>query len=196
MKKENKIFEIKRDNYIKDKNSNINSLTKQNISAVKKNLKLNEIIPQLQNIKFRFSKRENVDKKIIKLFKNFIKNKIKQDKMKSEEMKNLSFWNRYVQGMYTPPFYYVDECTNKTIEFKSSNSIYILWIFQNELSNELYTLFLQEKGNNLIDSFVDFFDITESEDIKMIKYYIFNFNKIFSLAKGKIIFLKNNFLLS
>lgn len=162
---------------------------------MKKNLKLNDIIPHLQNIKFKFSKRENIDKKIIKLFKNFIKDKIKQDKKKSEEMKNLSFWNRYVQGMYTPPFYYVDECTNETIEFKSTNSIYILWIFQNELANELYTLFLQEKGNNLIDSFVEFFDITESEDIKMIKYYILNFNKIFSLAKGKIIFLKNNFLL-
>lgn len=181
---ENKIFEIKRKNYANDKCSNINSLTKQSIPASKKNLKLNDILPCLNNIKIKFTKRENVDKKIIKLFKNFIKEKIKQDKKKLEEFKNLSFWNRFVQGMYSPPFNYVDECTNETIEFKSTNSLYILWIFQNELSNELYSQFLQEKGSDLIYTFINFFDITESDDIKMIKYYIFNFNKIFSLAKG------------
>jgi len=141
-------------------------------------------LPNLNSIKIKFTKRENVDKKIVKLYKNFIKEKIKQDKKKAEELKNLSFWNRFVQGMYTPPFNFVDECTNENIEFKSTNSIYVLWIFQNEFANELYMQFLQEKGNKLIDSFVDFFDITENDDIKMIKYYIFNFNKIFSLTKG------------
>ncbi len=190
-KKMQKVFDIQRISYFKDKGSNIHCLSKTNIPKNKKNLKLNDLIPNLNNIKIKFTKRENVDKKIIKLFKNFIKDKIrKKDKKLTEEFlfKNLSFWNRFIQGMFTPPFYYMDESRNESIEFKSMNSLYIIWIFQNEFANELYFQFLKEKGNILVDSFIDFFDIKEEENIKTIKYYIRNFNKIFSLVLGKIHF--------
>lgn len=189
-KKKEKVFNIERNSYIKDKSSNFNSLTKQSITMPKKNIKLLDILPNLNQIKLKFTKRENIDKKIIKFFKNFVKGKIKNEKKKTEEIRNISFWKRFIQGMYTPPFYYVDESTNETIEFKSTNSLYIIWIFQNEFANELYSQFLQENGNDLFNKFLEFFEVNEKEDKKVLKYYMFNFNKIFSLEQSKNIYFK------
>jgi len=178
------IFSIKKNEIKKDKSSNLNSLTKNNYNINNNNtntnkIKLKEIIPKLNKIKIKFTKRENLDKKIVKLFKNFIKEKIKR-KNENENIKNLGFWNRFTQGMCNPPFNFYDEITNEFIEFKSVNSLYIIWIFQNEFSTELYKEFIKNKGESVYESIADFFKIKENEDLKIARYYIFNFYSIFS----------------
>ena len=159
-------------------------------SSTNNKIKLTDIIPKLSQIKIKFTKRENLDKKIIKLFKAFIKEKIKRKS--NEEIKNLGFWNRFTQGMCNPPFKFYDEITNEMIEFKSTNSLYIIWIFQNEFSTELYKQFLKAKGNSLYETIIEFFELKEVEDKKMAKYYIFNFYSIFSFdnyQQGNKLFL-------
>lgn len=176
-----KIFSIKKNEIKVDKSSNLNCLQKinHNISNPKSpKVKLNQIIPKLKQIKVKFTKRENLDKKIIKFFKAFIKEKIKRHDTKS--IKNLGFWNRFAQGMCSPPFNFYDEITNEYIEFKSVNSLYIIWVFQNEFSTELYNEFIQVKGENVFENIKNFFMIKENDDLKLARYYIFNFYSIFS----------------
>lgn len=186
---EKKILLINNNECIKDKSSNLNSLTKEYFpkKEIKNNpYKIKQLLPSLNQIKIKFTKRENIDKKIMKLLKNFIKVNIKKKNQNFlNEIKNVGFWNRFIQGMYTPPFKIVDDSTNENLEFKSMNSFYLVWIFQNDFATEIYKLFLKEKSNVLLDSFIEYFNLKESDDIKTLKYYIYNFHKIFSLDNSK-----------
>ena len=122
----------------------------------------------------------------MKLFKFFIKERIKN---KAENIKNLGFWNRFSQGYFNPPFNFFDDIANESIEFRSVNSLYIIWIFQNEFSTELYKEFIKSEGESLFQRILDSFGIIENEDLKIAKYYIINFFSIFSFEnnyqKGK-----------
>ncbi len=99
-------------------------------------------------------------------------------------MKNLGFWNRFSQGYYNPPFNFLDEFTNELIEFKSFNSLYIIWIFQNEFSTELYKEFIKINGEYVFQDILDSYGVIEKEDIKITKYYLYNFYSIFSFENN------------
>lgn len=158
----------------------MNALTKEKILQKSCNKKIKEILPYLSQIKFKFTKRECVDRKILKLFKKFIKEKLKHFKTTKCTLNNSDFWEKFLSGAYTPPFKIYDESTLETIEFKTMNTLYIAWIFQNDSARYLYTNFIEEKSSSVFYSLKEFFEIKEEPDSRILKYYILNFHNIFS----------------
>ena len=196
---ENKKFFINNKSYNKEKNNNLKVYNKKNNNKNNKNNELTSISSnntkkistkqivinfpkyksyktdhrkkKIKEYKFKKIKRENVDKKILRKFKKFLKNRLKE---KSEnEVKNYinnnGFWPDYISMNLMPPFSYEKE----NISFKSFNTDYLCWFFEHKFSLELFNIFIKIKYNDLLDKIKDDCKLKEnSDDYNLLKVYI------------------------
>ena len=198
---ENKKFFINNNFYNKEKNNNFiinNKKTNKNNETIsitsnnsnnestKKNMKQQIIIKnypkyksykndyrkkKIKEYKFRKLKRENVDKKILRKFKKFLKKCLKE---KSEnEVKNYinnnGFWPDYISMNLMPPFAYEKE----NISFKSFNTQYLCWFFDHKFSLELFNIFINIKYDDLLNTIKDDYKLKEnSDDYNLLKVYM------------------------
>ena len=123
-------------------------------------------------------KRENVDKKILRKFKKFMKNKLREKT--PNEVKNYinndGFWPDYISMNLMPPFSYEKE----NVSFKSFNTEYICWVFEHKYSLELYNIFINLKYNDLLEEITTDRKLKEnSKQYNLIKIYLSNMPMIY-----------------
>ncbi len=154
-------------------------------SATQFNFKEKVKIPYLKKFNPRSIKREEIDKKVIRKFKKFLKEKIKCKKF-NEFHFNLNFWRDFTTKNLLPPmFYTIDDVQ---YEFKSFNSNYIVWLFSQSEARVLYLKFLEEKKDEMYDSLKEMIKLSITDDIVIeltnIFEYIQCFGEIYSIHKG------------
>lgn len=153
-------------------------------------------IPYLKKFNPKSIKREEINKKVIRKFKKFIKDKIKKNLYK-ETSANYFFWKDFSTKTLLPPMFYSQN--NCTYEFKSFNSNYIVWLFSQNESKDLYKAFLEENKEDLYEYIKQMIKVSITEDIVIeltnIFDYIQNFSSIYGINNYNInttMSVKNN----
>lgn len=113
------------------------------------------------DIKFKKMKRENVDKKVIRTFRRFLKYEYRsQNPFITNIVNNNSFWKDFIMDNLVPPFFYQVE--NK--KFKSFNTKYKIWLFEHKFSQNLYEIFIEKNYNFLLSSFIKKYKIENNDE--------------------------------
>jgi hypothetical protein len=168
--------------YIHDTNCNYNMYQKPYIPKLPNTEEsLHKKLPLLKNFKPKYTKRENIDKKILRRFKGFLKDKYKSKQIKLDNNNNLDkhFWLMFINGNLLPPMKYIDQNTHENVEFKSFNSKFLLWLFTKKGSREFYDMFILEQGKSVLSSLVADYNVTDSSDMNQLEYYMNNLAFIF-----------------
>ena len=167
----NNINDIKINNCISNRTSKINQ--KSNNSLRKQKLK---------EFQFKFTKRENVDKKILRKFRKFLKDKSKKNVYEvTNILLNSKFWYDFITQNLMPPFIYLTEKK----EFKSFNTTYMSWVFEHKFSLELYNIFIRHSFNNLCEHFQYIYHLNDdNEEFNQLKTYLNTLPLIFSMGKS------------
>ena len=182
-------------NFNNDNNREISTQTKSSKSKINKKSqkgsnkkaknKNEEIIfnqlPFLNSFKPKYIKRETIDKKIIRTFKNYVVKEYKEHRL---ELNNVTmdqdFFINLVNGNLLPPIDFYDATTGEYIKFNSFNCSYLLWFFSKKGVKEIYGNFINEKGKDFINSLSDYYEISPEEKSQL-NSYIFNFPFIFDI---------------
>ena len=149
------------------RNSKITINSRGSVKSYKSDLRKKKI----KEFKFRQLKRENVDKKILRKFKKFLKNKSKEkenNEIKSF-IKSNEFWSEYIKLNLMPPFNYDKE----NITFKSFNTQYLCWFFEHKFSLELFNIFVRDNYEILLNMIKEAYTLNENtDDYSLLKNYI------------------------
>jgi hypothetical protein len=148
--------------------------------------KLKNIVPFLREFNPKFLKKENIDKKILRKFRNFIKSTYKQDRDLILNFDS-SFWRSFASFNLLPPMIYTDD-KKMTIEFKSFNTKYMLWLFSKNGSVELYRDFATKSGEEILWCFINAYDLTNEKEeaiIDKLRHYIFAIPDIYSIKMSR-----------
>jgi len=136
------------------KNNNNNNNNKLNLSC--NNISLNSSFSKRRGRKkmlFDGFKTEIIDKAFLREFRIYLKKskclRILYDELRSEEK---VFWNEFMQSC-NPPF--VFNFNNQKVEFKSFNKNYLKFIFSFNSSRNLYSVFIKEKGKEIMQSIMN-----------------------------------------
>ncbi len=139
-------------------------------------------IPFFKEFNFKFTKRENIDKKVLRKSKKFLKDKLRKNMIDWESFdlneNEIKFWIDYLKLNLLPPMSYYDHICGKTIEFKSFNTNFIIWLFSHRGSIELFDIYLKEKLEEILNIFLKKFTIDSEEGSRLV-YYVQNLPKIF-----------------
>ena len=195
-------------NIINDPNSNFNYYSRQYIPKIsKKSEKFKNQIPFLKEFNPKFLKKENIDKKILRKFRNFVKASIENDQKIPSNSKNKDsiknktpkknenspnkikenlFLNKFIRKNLLPPMYYLDEENKISNEFRSFNTNYMLWLFNQEGIKEMYKSFTDKLGNEILNEFIESYDLEKVNKnkeigiIQTLKDYIFTIDQIYT----------------
>jgi len=170
----------------KSTKSKISKKSQKSSNKKGKNKNNQEIIfnqlPFLNSFKPKYIKRETIDKKIIRTFKNYVVKEYKEHRL---ELNNVTmdqdFFINFVNGNLLPPIDFYDATTGEYIKFNSFNCSYLLWFFSKKGVKEIYGNFINEKGKEFIDNLSDYYEIS-SEEKNQLHSYIFNFPFIFDIS--------------
>lgn len=124
-----------------------------------------------RSISFEFTKRENIDKTVMRKFRKFVMTKIKS---KTADLD--AFWKDFCIFTYLPPF------KTEDIEFRSFCTNYLLWVFSHPGGKELYESFIDKNLNELLQIFTDKYKTNNTGDLKE---YLINLGDVFSSGNGE-----------
>lgn len=155
-----------------------------NCNGKTKSLKLNE----LKLFNFKTIKRENIDKKVVRKFRKYLKQKIKGCK------ENFSkFVKDFCKESLFPPFIF------EGVSFKSFNASYMIWIFSNTDVNDYYEEYIQINIEALNLFLINTLKITDFNDKCLMLNYIKNIARIYSkytdLLQSTSIYSPNNIII-
>ena len=156
--KQGQLFKIIPEEKIEDKYKN-NKIRKV------KNVKLT----LFQGIKFKTIKRENIDKKIIRKYRKFIFNKLKNTEIEKE-----SLLFKFCNGIAIPPFSY------EGVSFKSMNTSYLIWLLSHQSITCYYEEFIKSNYTKLFNLLLQRFNIKDHEEIEFLKSYLTNFTRAYT----------------
>lgn len=147
-------------------------------------------LPILSSFKPKYAKRETIDKKIIRTFRQFIINQYKKKIFNPSTSKDYSFFINLINFNILPPVDYIDVSANEKVHFKSFNSKFLLWFFNKDGIKDLYKNFIEIEGNKIINNIYKYYDITNDEKNQLINYinnlpYIFDNKLINKITNGK-----------
>jgi len=155
--------------------------------------RLKNKLPYLRYFNPHFTKRENIDKKILREFKNFIKVKLLDDEfyVSNKNIKNFAFWKRFVTENLLPPMQFSYEDSNEKVTFKSFNTNYHNWIFSREGADELYEDYIRKNGDEILDFLIKRYklrgDINNNDEIHQLDFYVKNIIGIYKSKEFSII---------
>jgi hypothetical protein len=139
-------------------------------------------IPFLKKFNPKIIKREEVDKKIIRKFKKYVRDRVSDGKFGKINIKG-SFWESFVEKNLLPPMTYHDG--DDLIEFKSFNSNYIFWLFNQKDADFIYSRFLEHKKEEIFQSIKKMTKMEMTDDIIIeltaIYDYLCNFASIYNI---------------
>ena len=136
-----------------------------------KSYKLDSRKKKIKEFKFKLFKRENLDKKILRKFKKFLKAELKgeNDKEIKNFINNNGFWLDYISMNLMPPFFYEKE----NISFKSFNTQYLCWFFEHKFSLELYNIYIKINYEKLLPIIKKAYNLDEnSDDFILVQTYL------------------------
>jgi hypothetical protein len=164
-----------------DPSSNWNYYSRKFIPPVNKAKdRLKDKVPFLRDFNPKFLKKENIDKKILRKFRNYVK-VIYKDSRDQLVPFDIDFWKDFSNLNLLPPMRYTDVYAE--IEFKSFNINYMLWLFSKSGTVELYREFAGKLGHDLLQSFIDAYDLLNTSEegiVDKLKFYIHNIHEIYA----------------
>ena len=172
-KKEKNIISYKKYNYLNDPNSNYNNFTKKFIVEISSKKRFRDFHPFLKDFNPKFLKKENIDKKIFRKFRKFFKLYYKDNKNSPIFSKNVFFWKKFYTQNLLPPVKV--ENNGEIIEHKSFNTQYLIWLFNQEGTSELFKLFLEKESENVMNNFISKYNLYKSDEpniIEKLKQYL------------------------
>ena len=190
----------KQNNINNKRDDNISSISTTNSNKNNKKFKskkeniddetLFKKLPILSSFKPKYAKRETIDKKIIRTFKQFIVDLYTNKQFDPNTSKDYSFYIILINKNILPPIDFIDVRTNEKVYFKSFNSNFLLWFFSKEGIKDLYNKFIVIEGDNFINSIVKYYEIMEEEKLQLINYvnnlpFIFDISLVNNLTNGK-----------
>ena len=173
--KEDEIINYRRYNYLTDPNSNYNNFSKKYEIKTNPKKRFRDIHPFLKTFNPKFLKKENIDKKIFRRFRKFVKSLYKKNKNLPVFIKNPLFWRKFYVKNLLPPVKIVLNHNGNLIEHKSFNTQYLIWLFNQEGTTELFEMFAKNELEFVINNFIEEYDLSESKEpgiIEKIKQYI------------------------
>ena len=172
-------------------NTNINIPKTDNNKGTKKNQKKKKDkkeetifnqLPFLNSFKPKYVKRETIDKKVIRTFKNFLVKEYKERRFEiNDKIMDQNFFINFINGNLFPPLDFHDLNTNEYIKFNSFNCSYLLWFFSKKGVKEIYNQFYDEKGKEILEDINQYYEISIEEKNKL-KTYIMNYPNIFDIS--------------
>ena len=172
--KKKEIINYKKYNFLTDPQSNYNNFTKKYKIENKTKKRYRDIHPFLKTFNPKFLKKENIDKKIFRRFRKFVKSLYKENNNSRSFNKNVLFWKKFNSQNLLPPVKIMMD-NGELIEHKSFNTQYLMWLFNQEGTIELFELFIKKESPSLINSFIKEYNLSqsdESNDIDKLKQYI------------------------
>lgn len=126
--------------------------------------------PFLRLFKPKFMKKENIDKTILRKFRNYMKKIDKETPFEVNSMKK-----KFIELNFFPTFTY------DGMEFKSFNSNYFIWLFSHKEIYYEYSEFVIDNNNSILENFIDKYDLhnIEADVIPHLKTYIENLNSLY-----------------
>ena len=185
--KQPEIINYKKYNYFNDPNSNYNNFTNKYIIKTNVNKRFRDIHPFLKTFNPKFLKKENIDKKLFRKFRKFVKSLYKENLNSEIFKKNSEFWKKFYVKNLLPPVSIVGN-DGKTIVYKSFNSRYLIWLFGQEGATELFKLFIEKESEKIIKDFIDIYKLKEDKEpgeIEQLKQYIKYIPEIYGEFKDK-----------
>lgn len=173
--KEDEIINYRRYNYLTDPNSNYNNFSKKYEIKTNPKKRFRDIHPFLKTFNPKFLKKENIDKKIFRRFRKFVKSLYKKNKNLPVFIKNPLFWRKFYVKNLLPPVKIVLNHNGNLIEHKSFNTQYLIWLFNQQGTTELFEMFSKNELEFVINNFIEEYDLSESKEpgiIEKIKQYI------------------------
>ena len=172
--KQEEIVNYKKYNFFTDPYSNYNNFTnKYKIKNTTKK-RFRDIHPFLKTFNPKFLKKENIDKKIFRRFRKFVKTYYKENKNSPIFSKNIFFWKKFYVKNLLPPIKIISN-NDQIIEHKSFNTQYLIWLFNQEGITELFNLFIEKESENVINNFISEYNLYKSKEsniIEKLKQYI------------------------
>ena len=139
-------------------------------------------LPYLNSFKPKYIKRETIDKKIIRSFKNYTIKEYKANRLViDEKTMDQNFFINFVNGNMIPPLDFHDVNTDEYVKFNSFNCSYLLWFFSKKGVKEVYNQFINEKGKEFTDDLSQYYEIS-NEEKNQLNSYIMNFPNIFDIS--------------
>lgn len=189
LEKEKEIINYKKYNFFTDPYSNYNNFTKK--YQIKNNIKkrCRDIHPFLKTFNPKFLKKENIDKKIFRRFRKFVKCLYKENKNSPIFFKNIHFWKKFYYKNLLPPVK-IENNNKEIIEHKSFNTQYLIWIFNQEGTTELFKLFIKKELENILENFIKEYNLYKSNEpdiIEKLREYIIYIPEIYDLNNQKVI---------
>jgi hypothetical protein len=176
-----------------DISSNWNHYSRKFIPPVNKvKDRLKDKVPFLRDFNPKFLKKENIDKKILRKFRNYVK-AIYKDFREQLGCFDIEFWKDFSNLNLLPPMRYTDVYSE--IEFKSFNVNYMQWLFSKSGTVELYKEFVNKIGHDLLQNFIDSYDLMNTIEVGIVdklKFYIYNIHEIYADKRKK--YLENGSL--
>ena len=167
VEKEKEIINFKKYNVYTDPYSNYNNFTKKYKIKSKPKKRFRDIHPFLKTFNPKFLKKENIDKKIFRRFRKFVKSLYKENKNSPIFSKNALFWKKfYIKNLLPPVKVVVDN--GELIEHKSFNTQYLIWLFKQEGTSELFKLFSKKETQNVLNNFISEYDLYKSNEPNII----------------------------
>lgn len=132
-------------------------------------------LPFLSSFKPKYTKRENIDKKILRCFRKYLYDLSKVVTL-YPSINESSFYIRFINKELFPPLTYVHPVSQEKITFKSFNSNFLLWFFSVPGIKEYYTKFTQEQSP--VHELAHYYELND-HDTNQLKNYINNLPFIF-----------------
>ena len=192
--KEKEIVNYKKYNFFTDPYSNYNNFTKKFKVKINSKKRYRDIHPFLKTFNPKFLKKENIDKKIFRRFRKFVKTFYKENKDSPIFSKNPFFWKKfYLKNLLPPVKIMLND--SELIEHKSFNTQYLVWLFNQEGTTELFKLFIEKESENVINNFINEYNLYQSNEnniIKKLKEYIKYIPEIYESYNNKKVILEEN----
>ena len=174
----------KYDNHLVDPHSNFNNFTKKYEIKTNPKKRFRDIHPFLKTFNPKFLKKENIDKKIFRRFRKFVRVLYKKNKNFQIFAKNPVFWKKFYMKNLLPPVKIILNQNGQLIEHKSFNTQYLIWLFKQKGTTELFEMFTKNESENVINNFVEEYDLYKSEEkniIEKLKEYMKYIPEIYTL---------------
>jgi len=172
------------EHYLHDKNSNFNYHKKEYIprSYFRKSDNIKSFIPLLKEYTFKFDKKENIDKKLIRKFRSYIVDKYKRKEINFTINEDKNFWIMFVNETLVATLKFNDVTKGEKVEFKSFNNKYISWLFSKDQAKEYFYMFIRENFDQVFKYFVSTSSKLKGnpQQQEQLNKYLINFSSIYT----------------
>ncbi len=121
-------------------------------------------------IDFRFFKRENIDKKLMRNFRKTMRTINKNNY-------STNFEENFLKGCFTPPF--SKTINDKLICFRTCNTTYLRWLFSHGEIFNIWNTFIDIKFDKMIPYLSTCYKVTDEEEIEKLRIYLRNFTSCY-----------------